>query len=55
MDRETEWLTYAPMNNKRGVEFALSWIVGIAIALIALVVLLVFWNLIYNAIGGLPG
>ena len=41
--------------SNRGVELTLNWIVGIAIALVALVVLLAFWNLIYGVVTGLHG
>lgn len=43
------------IENKKGQEFALGWVIGIAIILIVLVVIIVFWRVAYNAIAGLPG
>ncbi len=43
------------MNNKRGMEIALGWIIGIAIVLVVLVVIVAFWRVLYNAVLALPG
>jgi len=43
------------MINKKAQELALGWVVGIAIVLVVLVVIFVWWKLVYGAIGGLPG
>jgi len=41
--------------NKKAMEFALGWVIGIAVVLIVLVVIFAFWRVAYNAIAGLPG
>ena len=41
--------------SKKGVEFAFSWVIGIAIVLVVLVVIFVVWKMVYGTIAGLPG
>ena len=41
--------------HKRGIEFSLNFIITVVIALVALAIILAFWNVLYKAIVALPG
>ena len=47
--------TELQLDNKKGIEFSLSFVVTLVIILVVVAVILAFGNVIMKAINGLPG